>query len=86
MYVPDCLGRTPADLAELPCKVTVFQNSLVIGIGMDHSVLNADCQCFSLTKLLIDHVRCVCGSSIAFQKLLIINLLLLLEATIIRLC
>ena len=81
--VPDCLGRTPA---ELPCKVKVFQNSLTVGIGVDHSVLNGDCQCFSLTKLLIDDERCACGSSIAFQKLLIINLLLLLEATNNRLC
>ena len=53
---------------------------------MDHSVLDGDCQCLSLTKLLIDGVRYACGSSIAFQKLLIINLLLLLEATNIRLC
>ena len=76
------LGRTPA---ELPCKVKVFQNSLMIGIGVDHSVLNGDCQCLSLTKLLIDGERCACGSSIAFQKLLIIKLLLL-EATNNRLC
>ena len=38
---------------------------------MDHSVLNGDCQCLNLTKLLIDDERCACGSSIAFQKLFI---------------